>query len=651
LSQNLNYRPEIDGLRAIAVLSVIFYHADIIVADWQIAPGGFIGVDVFFVISGYLISRIIFSEINETDKFDFLNFFERRVRRLLPALMLVIVVTLPYAWTRLLPFGQIEYAQSVLATLLFLSNFFFYEVTTSYAAQNSLLKPLLHTWSLGVEEQFYIFFSLTVILLSKLKRPNFLIILALFTFCSFFFAQLLNGNDPSFGFFSPFSRFWELFLGAIIGFSEVKWGRVETSISPLFSSLGILLIVFSLLSFSNETPHPSYWTLIPVIGTSLVITFASKNDLVCKFLSLKPLVIIGLISYSTYLWHYPIMAFSRLGNLYPDTNDKLRWLFLSLFLGFMTYIFVERTFRDRRKVNTHILKKLMLSSSLMVVLLSVSFLTYAPNTRLSAFFGSPQKPWETFKDDDGLCHNRTSRFCYFSVSRERQNLIVLGDSLIGALSTEIYNAYRNEYSIYFSTYDGCVYGEGIYRLSNGKPHPQCTTQFQQRRSNLISGTRGGFVIYGGWITHMIGKNNNQSEILKSDDVSLDVLKQIEKSIIKLSQTHSVILIDPFIDFKNEIFLSVKNALSKEIDDNQKLAVLYKEYLNENMELLDLYGSLAIRKNVHRIKVSDIFCKSDGFCYPNAGADAYVFDNIHPTSLGAKKIVSALHVILDKRTLE
>ncbi|MEM6912439.1 MAG: acyltransferase, partial [Pseudomonadota bacterium] len=219
-SSHLSYRPEIDGLRAIAVVSVMFYHAKLVIFGRDFFEGGYIGVDVFFVISGYLITRIILSEIQERQAFSFSRFYERRARRILPMLFVVILASLPFAWQLLLPTDFAEYTGSILSSIFFGSNFFFYLSTTEYGADSALLKPFLHTWSLGVEEQFYLVFPIIAILLMRYARSNFINIVIALSVLSFVFSVVVEGLNSSLNFYLPFSRFWELAVGSVLAYRE-----------------------------------------------------------------------------------------------------------------------------------------------------------------------------------------------------------------------------------------------------------------------------------------------------------------------------------------------------------------------------------------------------------------------------------------------
>lgn len=349
-SSKLSYRAEIDGLRAIAVVSVILYHAQMMLFGRDWFEGGFIGVDIFFVISGYLITRIILSELQTKGSFSFLNFYERRARRILPMLFVVIFASIPFAWQKLLPSDFIEYAESILASIFFGSNFFFYFSTTEYGADSALLKPFLHTWSLGVEEQFYLAFPIIAIILFKFFRQHFLSILVGLSLLSLQFAELMAVRNPDLNFYLPFSRFWELAVGSILAYRELNYKvSNEGRGARILPMLGLYLIVYSIVFFDSQTPHPSFHTLIPIIGVALIIGFSSKDELVGKVLGSKPFVWIGLISYSAYLWHFPIFAFSRMGNT-PSNFDKFEWIAFTLTLAAISYFFVEKPFRDKHKL-------------------------------------------------------------------------------------------------------------------------------------------------------------------------------------------------------------------------------------------------------------------------------------------------------------
>jgi len=344
----LSYRAEVDGLRAVAVISVILYHARMVVFGRNWFEGGYIGVDIFFVISGYLITRIILSELQADGSFSFLKFYERRARRILPMLFVVILASIPFAWQILLPSDLVEYTKSILASLFFGSNFFFYFSTTKYGAESALLKPFLHTWSLGVEEQFYFVFPIVAIIAYKFFRKHFLTILVALALLSLLFAEQMETRNPELNFFLPFSRFWELAAGSFLAYRELNYGQSDGGrLHPLFSIAGLCLVAYGIFFFDGNTPHPGFHTVIPILGVALIIGFASKDQLVGKILGSTPFVSIGLISYSAYLWHFPLFAFWRYSGDRLANYDKIGLIAVTLVLSTLSYQLVEKPFRSK----------------------------------------------------------------------------------------------------------------------------------------------------------------------------------------------------------------------------------------------------------------------------------------------------------------
>ncbi len=281
------YRKEIDGLRAIAILPVVFFHA-----GFSYASGGYVGVDIFLVISGYLITSLILSD-KSNNKFSLLNFYERRARRILPALFLVILLSIPFAFLLMLPIELTNFSWSVLATTFFSSNIFFWR-EAGYFASPSELKPLLHTWSLAVEEQFYVLFPLFLLIILRFKLKTSLLFILLFLFLSLGLAQVASSKFPSANFYLLPTRGWELLCGSILAFyffsNPNKKIFNSNLLNDFFSFLGFILIIYSIIFFNDKTPFPSFWTLFPVIGTSLLILFTNEETFIGRFLSIKPLV-------------------------------------------------------------------------------------------------------------------------------------------------------------------------------------------------------------------------------------------------------------------------------------------------------------------------------------------------------------------------
>ena len=371
----INYRPEIDGLRAIAVFSVIFYHAQLTLFDYKIFEGGFIGVDIFFVISGYLISKLILKELEATGKFSFRYFYERRARRILPALILVIMVSLPLGWVYLLPGSFIEFIKSILYSLGFTSNFYFHFSGLQYGTEDGLLKPLLHTWSLSVEEQFYIFFPIILIVIYNFFRKYLLTLLLLGFVSSLLIAEWSSRNYPSASFYFLHTRIWELIAGSLLAYFEISGKRLTNSyrLNFILPFIGILLIGYSVIFFNDRIFHPSFYTVLPVLGACLIIWFSNKDEIITKILSTKIFVGIGLISYSMYLWHYPIFAFARMKSNAVSQYDKFEWIILTILLSIISYFFIEKFFRNQ---TTNFLKILSIFLLTIIIFFSSIFIIY-----------------------------------------------------------------------------------------------------------------------------------------------------------------------------------------------------------------------------------------------------------------------------------
>ncbi|OUU14540.1 MAG: hypothetical protein CBB97_24870 [Candidatus Endolissoclinum sp. TMED37] len=338
----MKYRAEIDGLRALAVLPVIFFHAGF---EWF--SGGFVGVDVFFVISGYLITTIIISEMAE-GKFSIVNFYERRARRILPALFFVMATCLPFAWLLLTPADLKDFGQSLVAVSTFSSNILFWR-ESGYFSTAAELKPLLHTWSLAVEEQYYILFPLFLMLVWHWGlRIVFLLLASVFAI-SLGVAQWGVSNYPAAAFYLLPTRGWELLCGVFSAFYLfVSNKHFSHLLDNFLSLLGIGMISFSILAFNESTPFPSLYALVPTAGTALIILFASPNTLVNRLLCWRPFVAVGLVSYSAYLWHQPVLAFAKhyVGGQ-PSDLFLLGLCTLSLLLAWFSWRFIEAPFRNR----------------------------------------------------------------------------------------------------------------------------------------------------------------------------------------------------------------------------------------------------------------------------------------------------------------
>ncbi len=431
----MQYRPEIDGLRAVAVIAVILFHAGF-------APfaGGFVGVDVFFVISGYLIATIILSEISG-GTFTITGFYERRARRILPALFLVILVSIPFGWFWMAPKELNEFAASIGAITIFSSNFLFW-ANSGYFDGAIELKPFIHTWSLAVEEQFYVVFPLLMLVLWRFGMRVMVAVFLVLLFLSLGLSEWTSrsGNEivVSANFFLAHTRAWELLIGAVLACYLFRRAAPKGGfINDLGSLAGLAMVVFAVLRFDALTPFPGVAALLPTVGTALIILLANRETWTGRMLASRGFVAVGLISYSTYLWHQPLFAFARIRSMNePGTIAYLALAALALVLGWLSWRFVERPFRDRSTTSR---RQIFLSSAVvatMVFALSMTVLSYRGfPQRLGFSFAEARTSQHPRPKASGGCKNRIPKDgeCIFGAQRE-PTVAFLGDSHAGALA-------------------------------------------------------------------------------------------------------------------------------------------------------------------------------------------------------------------------
>ena len=424
----MKYRAEIDGLRALAVVPVIFFHA-----GFELFKGGFVGVDVFFVISGYLITSIIISEMN-TGKFSISNFYERRARRILPALFFVMLFSIIPALIWLSPGDLKDFGQSLISTATFSSNILFW-LERGYFGTALELKPLLHTWSLAVEEQYYILFPIFLIFTWSmgLKRISLiLIVIFLFSLSLAHIASVYGIYDRVItgSFYLIPTRAWELLLGVFVAiyFNQKKFS-ISQSLNEFISLAGLIMIIYSIIYFDKDTPFPSIYTLIPTLGTAMIIISAFPNTTVNKILSIKQFVFLGLLSYSAYLWHQPIFAFSR--HIYSNEIHEMVFFVLSIvsiFFAYFSWKFVEKPFRNKSRFSQK--GVFMFSLGGMLVFTIIGTILSLSNGFIKKYDEIEQKIYNDYINI-GIYNPSNMRLAglqSFDILDNRKKLLVIGDS-------------------------------------------------------------------------------------------------------------------------------------------------------------------------------------------------------------------------------
>jgi peptidoglycan/LPS O-acetylase OafA/YrhL len=332
------YRADIDGLRAVAVLSVIGFHA---FPEW--IKGGYVGVDVFFVISGYLISGILFGAL-EKGTFSIATFYSRRIRRIFAALILVLLFSWACGWFLLVSNNYKALGKEIAGGAGFVANLVAWR-DAGYFANASETNPLLHLWSLGIEEQFYIAWPLIVYLTWK-KKVNWLLVTGLILGASFAFDVMVVRTDAVASFYSPFSRFWELLVGCALAYLTLHGQSIATSFRDAASIAGLVLIATAILVLDKYSAFPGWWALLPTIGAFLVLAAGSQARPNRLLLSNPAMKWIGLISYPLYLWHWPLLTFARILQFgAPSRYVRIGAVIASVLLAWLTYRFVESPIR------------------------------------------------------------------------------------------------------------------------------------------------------------------------------------------------------------------------------------------------------------------------------------------------------------------
>ncbi|MDB2531620.1 acyltransferase [Alphaproteobacteria bacterium] len=430
---HLRYRPEVDGLRAIAVVPVIAFHIGLPGFE-----GGFIGVDIFFVISGYLISLLIFRDIGN-NTFNLVDFYQRRIKRIFPALVFVALASAVLSWFLLLPNQMIEFSRSLVATSLFLSNVLFWR-ETDYFATAASEKPLLHTWSLSVEEQFYLAFPLFFIGVWRFGVRGAFWILILCLLISFSLSEWGWRHKATANFYLLPTRAWELLLGSVGALYMYK-SRVKAN--SILSIFGFSCIAFSVIWFSEDTPTPSYFTLLPTVGALLILLYTGHDSLLKKLLSSRLLVGIGLISYSLYLWHQPIFVFSKVwsGNLHTVT--EMIFLVLLIFVcSFLSWRFIEQPARNKRVSSSNVFRCF---GAFSVLMLSLGVLMGQNNGMQQRFEADDLDFLNQINSRNGVYVSK--RFDALRLNRwssDKTKLLVVGDSYAQDLTNGIFESKLQE---------------------------------------------------------------------------------------------------------------------------------------------------------------------------------------------------------------
>jgi len=609
------YRPEIDGLRALAVIGVILYHSEFL-------PGGFLGVDIFFVISGYLITSIIYREYIKEKKFSFVNFYQKRIRRLVPALFIVIFFTSIIAYNSLLPYFFKEYVYSIISSFFFSSNIYFHYEGQSYGANILSIKPFLHTWSLAIEEQFYLIYPLFFIIIAKYYFKNINSILVVVIFISIIFSFLIESAHSSFNFYMLPSRVWELLVGGVLAISHAKTKRIYKAnffYNKFLSKVGFILIIYSFLFFNGAGNLPIYYSAFPVIGCCLIIHCNDKKDLIIKFLSNRLMVGIGLISYSLYLWHHPILSFDKILNISNgDILIKICLIVLALILAICTYFFVEKPFRQKKFYST---KKLIITLSISIFLfLGILLNSLVPQKEKfpSMAFDLYEKTWFKTKQFLKPCFQRKEYFCSFNKKKGNDKVFLLGHSVMASIQEEM----KENLTLRDLNFIPMTVAAGK-NLKN----------YEKRRDKILESENSTIIFHA---------------LYNEDKKELSIL--IKKINFFLKNNYKIILLYPLPKFKENISeILAKQIISKKLSYKKNyLNISYTDYINKTEPIFTKLDKLK-HENLYKMHPHKIFCNSivKNKCIAHNNKETFFIDGQHLSKKGSILINMDLMKIIDK----
>ena len=652
----MKYRAEIDGLRALAVLPVILFHAGF---EWF--SGGFVGVDVFFVISGYLITTIIISEMAER-KFSIVNFYERRARRILPALFFVMAACLPFAWLWLTPTDLKDFGQSLVAVSTFSSNILFW-LESGYFDTSAELKPLLHTWSLAVEEQYYILFPIFLMLTWRLGLKWILILLSIVFLISLGVAQWGAYNMPSAAFFLLPTRGWELLIGVFAAFYLKYNTHLKSySLNQALSLIGFGMIAYSIIAFDKTTPFPSLYALIPTIGTGLLILCAVPKTYVHKFLSLKFVVGIGLISYSAYLWHQPLLSFAR-HRLLGDVSDLIliALCITSLVMAWFSWRFVEKPFRDKKIITQ---KKIFLLSLVCIgVFCSIGLSMHLKNgygdrvnftEELANSFESPSLE-NCF--DTPFNHSAEQWGCILGRDEGEINFILFGDSHSLSLKTLIdEKAKQNGIKVFYTGSSGCPPFIGIHPQRDDQYVNNCNLLNKRVFELAKSIDLDGIIFSARWSYYTLGDYDFNGAQLISDkeEGPFNLQHSVYTFISALGIT-----IEKFNSIEVPIHLitqppqqkyppqSAYFSSFKGIGSIESLSVKRADF--DRLNEIPINAFYEYDNNINIYNITDLFC-DEFVCLIGEKDRSFYYDNDHLSIDGAMKLEEIIEEILLKKAL-
>tara|TARA_B100001057_G_C22827486_1_gene942004 strand:- start:282 stop:2303 length:2022 start_codon:yes stop_codon:yes gene_type:complete len=664
----MKYRAEIDGLRFIAVVIVIIYHIRLNILDTNIFQGGFVGVDVFFVISGYLITRIIFNDI-ENKNFSFFYFIERRARRILPLLLFVSLFFLIIGILILRGESLLEFSKTILSSIFFYSNYFFLFNEVEYGVNKNLVNPFIHTWSLSIEEQYYILFPILIILLKKNINLIKILIILLF-FASFINCIYGYNNYPKINFFLFSTRIWEILLGSIIAMSPIVRFKSLFLINFL-TILGITLIFIPAFYFNDINENfPSYKNLFPTVGTALIIYFSNSKDFISKALSLRIFTFFGKISFSLYLIHMPVISLIRNTEIINATliNKFLSMTFIIIF-STLTYFFIEKLFRNKNLISINLFLKLIFLIYFFIISLFI-YVTYKKGNVLSfneeyqnlLITAEPSNPDDIDECIDKPLIRNNEEFqsgnifnCYFDNNKEK-DIYLIGDSNMINLSKSLLKNKNYNYYIYITT--GCMFlpGYSKYNLWSNNEDAYCNKDYFSSIKQFLLNQKNSIFIFNYraqvYFENFFYEPKNKwdyyykkSENRKGINVN-DFVDEYQKLT---SNNNKILLVYPTPELDFDPYNKISNLLNlsriKKIDietEINNLGINYSDYYDRSKNSINVYDN-TLNDNILKIDPASFICKDKkkNRCAIIIENGVLYEDDNHLSSFGSTKVADII----------
>ena len=672
----IGYRRDIDGLRTIAVMPVVLFHADV-----SGLSGGFVGVDIFFVISGFLITSILHRQIS-AGTFSIINFYERRARRILPALFAVILATLAVSYFVFMPAEFEDTAASALATVFFVSNILFWS-ETGYFSPGIYDRPLLHTWSLAIEEQFYIFFPPLMMLLAFLKqRPR--LVIGGVTLLSFALSAMTTSMRPDMAYYLLPWRAWELGVGAFIALSIADI-QIRRGLREVLSLLGLAMIAYAIVSFDKATVFPGAAALLPVAGAGLLLICGGRGDILSdRVLSTGPMVGLGLISYSLYLWHWPVIVFYQQLTLErPALGGVIVVVGLSILLAWLSWRFIEAPFRrhsapkseltegmvwSRRGIfGASLTSGLLISALSLMVMLGQGWSWRLPEdaVRLAAFREDKHPRLRECTARGANAWRAPADACVFGPPKDQPedgpNIAIWGDSHAAALLPEIEAAaFRGSHRVAYLSRSGCLPVRNVERLDGqtGRcvDYGNASMEFILNTPSfdtVILVSRYAMAAKGYLVDYGLAERDFGPTLFEDaetgrwpEDARLDQLMgKLEEAVTLMTDaglTVAVVYPIPEIGHKVPETLAKLSLQGRPISD---FGLTRADFDARNREIIARLDQITERSGALQIRPYEMLCDAE-LCRTYRDGAALYYDDDHLSSAGAALLGSELDRVMD-----